>query len=69
MIHSADIKRITMQEVIEFYNKTTPEQHQFFLELMSDKMFFFHEERKETFEIDKENPVCFNGAFHQINIE
>jgi hypothetical protein len=36
---------------------------------MSDKMFFFHEERKETFEIDKENPVCFNGAFHQINIE
>jgi len=51
------MKKTEQQKVIDFYNKTTPEQHQCFLELMSDRMFFFHEEKKETFEIDKENPV------------
>jgi len=63
------MKKTEQQKVIDFYNKTTPEQHQCFLELMSDRMFFFHEEKKETFEIDRENPVCLNGVCHQINIK
>lgn len=57
------------QKVVDFYNKTTPEQHQFFIQLISDKMFFFHEESKKTFEVDEEYIVNFNGAYHQINIK
>tara|TARA_R100000951_G_C2513290_1_gene141112 strand:- start:42 stop:230 length:189 start_codon:yes stop_codon:yes gene_type:complete len=57
------------KKVIDFYNKTTPEQHQFFLQLMSDKITFFNMEKREEFEIDKEWDITFNGIFHQINIK
>jgi len=57
------------KKVIDFYNKTTPEQHQFFLNLISDKITFFNTDTKEEFTIDEEWSISFNGIYHQINIK
>tara|TARA_R110000868_G_scaffold392431_1_gene663051 strand:- start:2643 stop:2840 length:198 start_codon:yes stop_codon:yes gene_type:complete len=57
------------EQVIDFYQKTTPTQHQMFLGLISDKLIFFSTTGKESFEIDEDYDISFNGIYHQINIK
>jgi len=57
------------KDVIDFYNNSTPKQHQYFLELISDNITLFNDETSECFEIDKEYSINFNGTKHQINIK
>jgi hypothetical protein len=57
------------KEVIDFYNNSTPKQHQYFLELISDKITLFNAETKECFKFDEEYIISFNGTQHQINIK
>ncbi len=57
------------EQVLTFYKNSTPEQHQMFLNLISDKMTFFNSDTSESFEIDEDFFVNFNGPFHQINIK
>jgi hypothetical protein len=60
---------IPYKQVIEFYNNSTPKQHQYFLELISDNITLFNAETKECFEFDEEYSINFNGTKHQINIK
>ena len=57
------------KKVIEFYKNSSPKQHQYFLNLISDQMTFFNQETSEQFDIDDECQVDFNGIFHQINLK
>ena len=54
------------QKVMDFYRDTTPKQKQMFLNLISNELMFFDGEN--SYNIDKEFFVNFNGTFHQINI-
>ena len=66
VMKEADLKEIFVQRGKDWneYRK-----HHKPLQLIADKMFFFHEESKKTFEVDEEYIVNFNGAYHQINIK
>ncbi len=57
------------KEVIDFYNNSTPKQHQYFLQLISQNIMLFNAESKECFEFDEEYSINFNGTQHQINIK
>tara|TARA_R110001632_G_scaffold183324_6_gene303421 strand:- start:950 stop:1138 length:189 start_codon:yes stop_codon:yes gene_type:complete len=57
------------QKVIDFYNNTSPKQHQFFLQLISNNITFFNTGSKESFKIDEEYLIDFNGICHQVNIK
>lgn len=57
------------KKVIEFYKNSSPKQHQYFLNLISDQMTFFNQETSEQFDIDDECQIDFNGIFHQINLK
>jgi hypothetical protein len=55
-------------EVVDFWKNTTPHQHKFFLELISDKLSFFNTDTKELFFIEEEYIIDFNGSLLQIPI-
>ena len=57
------------EHVLQFYKTSTPEQHQMFLDLIADKLTFFNIDSSESFEVDEEFAIGFNGMFHQINIK
>lgn len=57
------------KKVIEFYKNSSPKQHQYFLNLISDQLKFFNYETSEQFDIDNECQIDFNGIFHQINLK
>lgn len=57
------------KEVIDFYNNSTPKQHQYFLQLISDKITLFNAETEACYEFDEEYIISFNGTQHQINIK
>lgn len=57
------------KKVIEFYKNSSPKQHQYFLNLISDQLTFFNYETSEQFDIDDECQIDFNGIFHQINLK
>ena len=57
------------QDVVDFFVNTTPYQHMFFLDLIKDRLTFFSDNHKESFEIDEEYQMNFNGPFIQINIK
>jgi hypothetical protein len=57
------------KKVIEFYKNSSPKQHQYFLNLISDKITFFNQETKEQYELDQEFFIDFNGIFHQLNLK
>jgi len=61
--------RAKYQKVIDFYNETSPNQHQYFLQLISNNITFFNTESKECHEVDEECSIHFNGIYHQINIK
>tara|TARA_R100001460_G_scaffold53725_1_gene92852 strand:- start:20 stop:208 length:189 start_codon:yes stop_codon:yes gene_type:complete len=61
--------RAKYQKVIDFYNETSPNQHQYFLQLISNNITFFNTESKECYEVDEEWSINFNGTQHQINIK
>ncbi len=61
--------RTKYQKVIDFYNETSPNQHQYFLQLISQNIMLFNVETKECFEFDEEYSINFNGTKHQINIK
>ena len=54
------------QQVMDFYRDTTPKQKQMFLNLISDALMFFDGEN--TYNIDNDCYINFNGIYHQINI-
>ena len=54
---------------LQFYKTSTPEQHQMFLGLIADNLTFFNIDSSESFEVDEEFAIGFNGMFHQINIK
>ena len=54
------------QQVIDFYRDTTPKQKQIFLNLISDTLTFF--DGKNSYNVDTEYNINFNGIYHQINI-
>lgn len=56
------------KKVIEFYKNSSPKQHQYFLNLISDQMTFFNQETREEYELDPEFFTDFNGIFHQLNL-
>ena len=57
------------EHVLQFYKTSTPEQHQMFLGLIADNLTFFNIDSSESFEVDEEFAIGFNGMFHQINIK
>jgi len=57
------------KKVIEFYKNSSPKQHQYFLNLISDQMTFFNQETREEYELDPEFFTDFNGIFHQLNLK
>jgi len=61
--------RAKYQKVIDFYNETSPNQHQYFLQLISQNIMLFNSDTKECFEFDEEYSINFNGIYHQINIK
>ena len=58
-----------IDEVMEFYRNSTPKQHQYFLNLISDKLVFFNPKKSEEYEVDNDHFISFNGVYHQINIK
>ena len=54
------------QQVMDFYRKSTPEQKQHFLSLISDTLLFF--DGTDEYKVDKEFFIDFNGIYHQVNI-
>ena len=54
------------QQVMDFYRDTTPKQKQIFLNLISNELIFFDGEN--SYNIDTEYKINFNGIYHQINI-
>jgi hypothetical protein len=40
-----------------------------FLRLIADKLTFFDSEKSESFEVDEEYDISFNGVYHQITIK
>ena len=57
------------KKVIEFYKDSSPKQHQYFLNLISDQMTYFNQETREEYELDPECFTDFNGIFHQLNLK
>ena len=57
------------KQVIDFYNNSTPKQHQYFLQLISDNITLFNAETGTWYEFDEEYIISFNGTQHQINIK
>ena len=57
------------EKVLNFYKTTSAKQHQMFLRLIADKLTFFDSEKSESFEVDEEYDISFNGVYHQINIK
>jgi hypothetical protein len=57
------------KEVVDFWKNTTPQQHVFFLELISNRLTFFNIENKEMYDIEEEHMIDFNGVFIQIPIK
>ena len=57
------------KQVIDFYNNSTPKQHQYFLQLISDNITLFNAETGTCYEFDEEYIISFNGTQHQINIK
>ncbi len=60
-------KQEQFEEVMNFYRNSTPEQHQTFLALISDRLTFFN--GKDCYDADPEYSPVFNGIFHQIQIK
>ncbi len=60
-------KQEQFKEVMEFYRNSTPEQHQIFLTLISDKLTFYDE--KGCYLADEDWQITFNGIYHQIKIK
>ena len=76
IFYTLNIHRMTNQayigdfeKVLNFYKTTSAKQHQMFLRLISDKLTFFDSEKSESFEVDEEYDISFNGVYHQINIK
>ena len=57
------------EKVLNFYKTTSAKQHQMFLRLIADKLTFFDSEKSESFEVDEEYDISFNGVYHQITIK
>lgn len=57
------------QEVLEFYQKSSPTQHQMFLDIISDKLTLFCAKTSTSYDVDPEYRITFNGIYHQINIK
>ncbi len=66
--NKANLKK-EYQEVVDFFIKTAPYQHMFFIELIKEHITFSSDNHKEIFTIDEEQEMRFNGPFIQIPIK
>ena len=57
------------QDVVDFYINTTPYQHLFFLDLIKQNLSFFSEKHSESFTVDEDYHILFNGPYIQLNIK
>ena len=71
ILKNKSIKRMKINNVIKFYQETTPEEKCHFLNMIAKNICVpvQKEDGCHVLELDEETPICMNGTFYQINTE